>query len=211
MLHGSIFTLKNPITVSATSVFASSTSLFIIAWNAMVSDFTLNLRLYRAPQLIVCADLDFDLCHECYDKDPTEHTMDGHYFGHAMALVAAYLQENRVMWILHQNKREVERCNAIIQEKQRDELSDDLSYDGTGQSGNFLDHSDDTKPHEGFGDYNVATAKNSCQLSASLMKENLYTCCVCGAGVTLESRFFICGEYSCSGGFHLIMRPNSDH
>lgn len=71
------------------------------------------------------------------------------------------------------------------------------------QFGSIMDDSDEESA-EGFED-DTPTA-DAGQMPVSLA--DVYTCCVCGAGVTLEStesRFFICGEYSCSGEPHFVI------
>lgn len=174
----------------------------------MVSGSTFVTPPSRALELIIVITSDFVLCQECYDQDPAEHEMEGHHFGHTMALVATYLQQTRIIWIQHQNERERER---IIYDKQMAARSDMLSNDETGQFGNLMDFDDEEDPYPEFGDDSVATAENNRQSSANPMEKNLYTCFVCDAGVMLESRFFICGEYSCNGGFYLMIRPGLDH
>jgi hypothetical protein len=150
---------------------------------------------------------DFDFCQECYEKPPTEHEVDGHEFGHTMALVAAYLQESRRIWIFLQNERETERYFDIhdpIQDTQAVITADEPDDDENDQYGNVLDYGDEEDEYAGFED--EATTTKTDQVSVSSENENTYTCCVCEDEVTLESRFFICGEYSCQGGFHFITR-----
>lgn len=148
-------------------------------------------------KLIVCIAPDFDLCQQCYDKDPTEHEVEGHQFNHTMALVAAFLQESRRIWIYHQNEHELERSHAEMEKVQTPQSSDKSDHDEE----NELRGMHTSNEEEPCGESKQGASIDAPRPLVDFEKEKLYACCVCRSLVTLESRFFICGEYSCRGTF----------
>lgn len=145
----------------------------------------------RIFKLIIIVASDVDLCQECYDKDPAEHEIEGHRFGHDTVLTATYLQESRRLWIYYQNEREAERCYAKIQEIQAPKPPTKPDDDTWGS----VCSDDDDDPH-GIKEDDVRKKEDA--IPVDIRQETvLYSCFVCQAYITLESGFFICGEYSC--------------
>lgn len=174
----------------------------------MVSD--LNFTVDHL--MIVSAVTEFDLCHDCYDKHPSEHEIDEHEFGHTVALVATYLQRGRHTWICYQGERETDQCRDKILGMQARTRSPEPD-NADSQSGGTLGYSYDEDWKDATGDEanETGTDEESADIMiAHLRKQLLYECFICQAWVTLETRFFICGEYSCRGEYFAISVLDSD-